>query len=48
MGAIALHDFSEMLKGKYEKERIEFVVSEEKMRFKSRDLLEAMTGSRLQ
>ena len=45
MGAIALHDFSEMIKGKYEKERIEFDVCEEKIRFKSRDLLEAMTGS---
>jgi len=48
MGAIALHDFSEMIKGRYEKERIEFDVCEEKMRFKSRDLLEAMTGSALQ
>ena len=47
-GAIALHDFTEMLKGKYEKERIVFVVSEERMRFKSRDLLEAMTGNKLQ
>ena len=47
MGAIALHDFSEMIKGRYEKERIEFDVCEEKMRFKSRDLLEAMTGSEL-
>jgi len=47
MGAIALHDFSEMLKGRYEKERIEFDVCEEKMRFKSRDLLEAMAGSEL-
>jgi len=47
MGAIALHTFSKMIKSKYEKERIEFVVSEEKMRFKSRDLFEVMTGSRL-
>ena len=46
--AIALHDFTEMLKGKYEKERVVFVVSEERMRFKSRDLHEAMTGSKLQ
>jgi len=44
-GAMALHEFSEMIKKKYEREKIEFVVSEEKMRFKSRDLLEVMTGS---
>ena len=41
-GAIALHDFTEMLKGKYEKERVVFAVSEERVRFKSRDLREAM------
>jgi len=41
-GAIALHDFSEMIKRKYEKEGIEFIISEEKMQFKSKALLEAM------
>jgi len=41
-GAIALHDFSEMIKRKYEKEGIEFIISEEKMHLKSKALLEAM------
>jgi len=41
-GAIALHDFSEMIKRKYEKEDIEFILSEEKMQLKSKALLEAM------
>ena len=48
LGAIALQSFAEMIKLKYEKERIEFVLSEEWMQFKSRDLFEVMTGSRLQ
>ena len=42
-GAIALHDFSEMIKGKYKKEDIEFIISEEKMQFKSKALQEAMS-----
>lgn len=42
-GAIALHDFSEMIKRKYEKEEIEFIISEEKMQFKSKALLGAMS-----
>jgi len=46
-GAIALQNFSEMLKSKYEKEKIEFEVSEERMQFKSKGLLEAITGNKL-
>jgi len=42
-GAIALHDFSEMIKGKYKKEDIEFIISEEKMQLKSKALQEAMS-----
>ena len=42
-GAIALHDFSEMIKSKYKEEDIEFIISEEKMLFKSKALLEAMS-----
>ena len=42
-GAIALHDFSEMIKGKYKKEDIEFIISEEKMLLKSKALQEAMS-----
>ncbi len=45
MGAIALQNFSEMIKLKYEKEKVEFNVSGEDMRFKSRNLLEVMSGS---
>ena len=44
MGAIALQNFSEMIKLKYEKEKVEFEVSEEEVRFKSRNLLEVMSG----
>ena len=44
MGAIALQNFSEMIKMKYEKEKVEFEVSEEEVRFKSRNLLEVMSG----
>ena len=42
-GAIALHDFSEMIKGKYKKEDIEFIISEEKVQFNSKALQEAMS-----
>ena len=42
-GAIALHDFSEMIKGKYKKEDIEFIISEEKLQFKNKALQEAMS-----
>jgi len=41
-GAIALHNFSEMIKRKYEKEDIEFIISDETMQFKSKVLLEAI------
>jgi len=42
-GAIALHDFSEMIKGKYKEEDIEFIISEEKVLFNSKALQEAMS-----
>ena len=42
-GAIALHDFSKMIKSKYKEEDIEFIISEEKMQFKSKALQEAMS-----
>ena len=42
-GAIALHDFSEMIKGKYKEEDIEFIISEEKVQFNSKALQEAMS-----
>ena len=42
-GAIALHDFSEMIKSKYKEEDIEFIISEEKMQFNSKALQEAMS-----
>ncbi len=45
MGAIALQNFSEMIKLKYEKEKVEFNVSGEDMLFKSRNLLEVICGS---
>ena len=47
MGAIALQNFSEMIKLKYEKEKVDFNVSGEDMRFKSRNLLEVMSWSSL-
>jgi len=47
MGAMAPHSFSEMLKSKYDKQRIAFELCEEQARFHDRDLLEAMTGARV-
>ncbi len=44
MGAVALQNLSEMIKLKYEKEKVDFEVSEKEMRFKSRNLLEVMSG----
>jgi hypothetical protein len=43
---MALHSFSEMLKSKYDKQRIAFELCEKQAQFHSRDLLEAMTGVR--
>jgi hypothetical protein len=45
MGAIALQNFSEMLRVKYEKERVGFEVSGEPTRFESKGLMEMMSGS---
>ena len=45
MGAIALQNFSEMLRMKYEKERVGFEVSGEPTRFESKGLVEMMSGS---
>ncbi len=46
MGAVALQSFSEMIKFKYERERVDFELTGERVEFKSRDLFEVMTGSR--
>ena len=43
----ALQSFSEMIKLKYEGERVDFDLTGERVEFKSRDLFEVMTGSRL-
>jgi hypothetical protein len=47
MGFVAFHSFSEMIKGKYGGARIDFEISDEKMQFKSKALLEVMTCSRV-
>ncbi|HEA64737.1 MAG TPA: hypothetical protein ENI02_01165 [Candidatus Aminicenantes bacterium] len=45
---IALQSFSEMIKLKYEGERVDFELTGERVEFKSRDLFEVMTGSRFE
>jgi len=46
-GSVALHEFSEMIKSKYKESNIDFIISNEKIQFKSKALLEAMSGSRV-
>ena len=46
-GSVALHEFSEMIKSKYKESNIDFIISNEKVEFKSKALLEAMSGSRV-
>ncbi len=48
LGAVALQSFSEMIKLKYEGDRVDFELTGERLVFKSRDLFEVMTGSRLE
>jgi len=44
LGAIALTEFFKMLKSKYEKESIEFVISDEKINIKNQCLLDEIQG----
>ena len=46
-GSVALHEFSEMIKSKYNESNIDFIISNEKVEFKSRALLEAMSGVKI-
>jgi len=46
-GSVALHEFSEMIKSKYRESEVNFIISDEKVEFKSRALLEAMSGSKI-
>jgi len=46
-GSVALHEFSEMIKSKYRESEVKFEISNEKVKFKSRALLEAMSGSKI-
>jgi len=45
-GSVALHEFSEMLRSKYRGSEVEFIISPEKLRFKSKALEEALSCSR--
>ncbi len=47
MGFVAFHNFSDMIKKKYGKTEVDFVISDEKMQFKSKALLEVMSCSRV-
>jgi len=41
-GSVALHEFSEMLRSKYRGSEVEFIISNEKVQFKSKALEEAL------
>ena len=41
-GCLAVHDFAEMLKRKYETDKVTFVISNEKITFRSPELLDLM------
>jgi hypothetical protein len=45
-GGVALHDFAEMVKIKYEVERINFNISGEKLSFQTSSLLDVMITKR--
>ena len=45
LGAIALNDFFQMLKHKYNKENFEFHIADEKIKLKNIHLLDEMTES---
>ena len=44
MGALALHEFMEMIRRKYEKQEIRTLVSREEILFKNEALLEVLAG----
>ena len=46
-GSVALHEFSEMIKSKYRESEVKFEISNEKVEFKSKALLEVMNGSKI-
>lgn len=46
-GSIALHEFSEMVKSKYRESNIDFIISNDRIQFRSKALLEAMRGSKI-
>lgn len=41
-GCIAVHDFAEMLKYKYNEDRVSFIISNEKLTFEHPELLDIM------
>ena len=43
-GSVSLVDFSEMLKRKYDEEKVTFVISNEKITFQNPELLDLMMG----
>ena len=45
-GCIAVHDFAEMLKHKYNEERVNFVISNEKLIFEHPELLDIMLNKK--
>ena len=46
MGGIALHSFAEMLRSRYDLRRVELVVKDQALRFRSRAVVDALlTGS---
>ena len=45
-GCIAVHDFAEMLKHKYNEERVNFVISNEKLTFQYPQLLDIMINKK--
>ena len=46
-GSVALHEFSEMLGSKYKESEIEFIISGQKLKFKSRALEGALSSGRV-
>ena len=46
MGGIALHSFAEMLRGRYDLRRVELVIEDQALRFRSKAVVDALlTGS---
>ena len=46
VGAVALNEFFQMIKSRYTKETIEFVISGDKVNIKNQCLLDEITGGR--